>query len=237
MNDTGTKGKITRIVVGAYGENAWIAPCGSGLAAVVDPGDEAQRILDATEKMGLRLAAALFTHGHLDHIAAIPGLLAANPAMPLHMAAADAEWCFSMQNALPPYTPVLDVPKTLLPVADGDEIRVGDAVFHAIALPGHSPGGMGYLVGEVLFSGDTLFAASIGRTDFHGGDPAAMERSLLRLARLPPETLVLPGHGGPTTIGRECRSNPWLAPLLRAGESAKESESPNCQTSVGQLEL
>ena len=226
MNATETTAQIERLVVGAYDENAWLVPCGGGLAAVVDPGDEAHRIRTAAGEKGLRVAAALFTHGHLDHIAAIPGLLAADPNLPLHMSAADAAWCFTPRNALPPYTPVLHTPDTLLPVSDGDEIRVGDTVFHAIALPGHSPGGMGYLVGGVLFSGDTLFAASIGRTDFPGGDQKEMERSLLRLSRLPPQTLVLPGHGAPTTIGRECGANPWLAPLLRSrpsGETATDA--------------
>lgn len=208
---------ILRFETGAYRENAYAVFDGEGHATIVDPGEDAPRLVAALRDSGSELAAVLLTHGHLDHIAALPALLAAFPA-PVHVAAADAAWCFSARNAFFPYEPVLAPPEGLVEdVADGAEIRAGRLVFRVLATPGHSPGSACFLLDgpdgtpPTLFSGDTLFAGSIGRTDFEGGDDAAMSASLRRLAALPPETRVLPGHGPATTIAREAKSNPYLA--------------------------
>lgn len=207
---------IQRIVTGAYQENAYLVFDGAGKAAVVDPGEDAPQILAALRDAGAKLAAVLLTHGHLDHIAALPALLAAAPA-PVHVAAVDAAWCFTERNRLEPYAPVLSPPANLVEdLADGAEVRAGELVFRVLATPGHSPGSVCFLLEgapgapAVLFAGDTLFAGSIGRTDFEGGDDAAMAASLRRLAALPPETCVLPGHGPATTMARELRINPYL---------------------------
>ena len=207
---------IQRIVTGAYQENAYLVFDGAGKAAAVDPGADAPRILAALRDAGAELAAVLLSHGHLDHIAALPALLAAAPA-PVHVAAADADWCFTERNRLEPYAPVLSPPANLAEdLSEGAEVRAGGLVFRVLATPGHSPGSVCFLLGStpgipsVLFAGDTLFAGSIGRTDFEGGDDAAMAASLRRLASLPPETRVLPGHGPATTIARELRVNPYL---------------------------
>ncbi len=211
---------IQRIVTGAYQENAYLVFDGAGKAAVVDPGEDAPRILAALRDARAELAAVLLTHGHLDHIAALPALLAAAPA-PVHVAAADAAWCFTERNRLEPYAPVLSPPANLVEdLADGAEVRAGELVFRVLATPGHSPGSVCFLLEgapgapAVLFAGDTLFAGSIGRTDFEGGDDAAMAASLRRLAALPPETRVLPGHGPATTIARELRANPYLCSVV-----------------------
>lgn len=207
---------IQRIVTGAYQENAYLVFDGAGKAAVVDPGEDAPQILAALRDAGAKLAAVLLSHGHLDHIAALPALLAAAPA-PVYVAAADAVWCFTERNRLEPYAPVLSPPANLVEdLADGAEVRAGELVFRVLATPGHSPGSVCFLLEgapgapAVLFAGDTLFAGSIGRTDFEGGDDAAMAASLRRLAALPPETCVLPGHGPATTMARELRINPYL---------------------------
>ena len=207
---------IQRIVTGAYQENAYLVFDGAGKAAVVDPGEDAPRIFAALRNAGAELAAVLLTHGHLDHIAALPALLAAAPT-PVHVAPEDAAWCFTERNRLEPYAPVLSPPANLVEkLADGAEVRAGELVFRGLATPGHSPGSVCFLLGgpagspAALFAGDTLFAGSIGRTDFEGGDDAAMAASLRRLAALPPETCVLPGHGPATTMARELRINPYL---------------------------
>ena len=207
---------IQRIVTGAYQENAYLVFDGAGKAAVVDPGEDAPRILAALRDAGAELAAVLLTHGHLDHIAALPALLAAAPT-PVHVAPEDAAWCFTERNRLEPYAPVLSPPANLAEdLSEGAEVRAGGLVFRILATPGHSPGSVCFLLGgpagspAALFAGDTLFAGSIGRTDFEGGDDAAMAASLRRLASLPPETRVLPGHGPATTIARELRVNPYL---------------------------
>ena len=213
---------IQRIVTGAYQENAYLVFDGAGKAAVVDPGEDAPRILAALRNAGAELAAVLLTHGHLDHIAALPALLAAAPA-PVHVAAEDATWCFTERNCLEPYAPVLSPPANLAEdLADGAEVRAGALVFRVLAMPGHSPGSVCFLLEgapgapAVLFAGDTLFAGSIGRTDFEGGDDAAMAASLRRLAALPAETRVLPGHGPATTMARELRINPYLLSAVSA---------------------
>ena len=213
---------IQRIVTGAYQENAYLVFDGAGKAAAVDPGEDAPRILAALRNAGAELAAVLLTHGHLDHIAALPALLAAAPA-PVHVAAEDTAWCFTERNRLEPYAPVLSPPANLVEdLADGAEVRAGELVFRVLATPGHSPGSVCFLLEgapgapAALFAGDTLFAGSIGRTDFEGGDDAAMAASLRRLAALPPETCVLPGHGPATTMARELRINPYLLSAVSA---------------------
>ena len=212
---------IQCIETGAYRENAYLVGVGGGCAVVVDPGADAPRILAALRAADATLAAVLLTHGHLDHISALPELLAAAPA-PVRIAAADAAWCFTERNSLFPYEPVLAPPATLAAdLADGAELRFREAVFRVLATPGHSPGSVCFLLEGTadapgdLFAGDTLFAGSIGRTDFEGGDDAAMAASLRRLAALPPETRVLPGHGPATTVGRERATNPYLIAASR----------------------
>ena len=211
---------IARLVTGAFEENCYLAVAPDGSAAVVDPGADAPSVLAALRGAGATLRCILLTHGHLDHLSALPALLAAAPGTPVRLAAADAAWCFTRANAFPPYDPVLEPPASLLPVADGDEVAVGETRFRVLATPGHSPGCVCYFAEAdgarppVLFSGDTLFRASIGRTDFPGSSWEDMEASLRRLAALPPETRVLPGHGDPTTVAAERELNPFLAPLL-----------------------
>ncbi len=207
---------ILRIVTGAYQANAYLVNTGDGNAVLIDPGDEGGRLLDAVRDAGCTLAAVLLTHGHLDHLAALPDLLAAAP-VPVHVAPDDAVWCFTERNALYPYRTVTEPPATLrTDLTDGTTLSFGTVSFRVLATPGHSPGCVCLLAEgpegnpPALFSGDTLFAGSIGRTDFEGSDERAMAASLRRLAALDPALRVLPGHGPATTIGRELATNPWL---------------------------
>lgn len=213
--------QVKRIENGAFRENAWLAFCGGGgEAVVVDPGDEAPRIVEAARAAGADIREILLTHGHVDHLSALPGVLRAFPRAVVRIAPADAAWCFTQAGEMPPYSvPPPPAPEALRPVAEGDGFPVGPVRFRVLATPGHSPGGVCYLALDAgdpeaapltLFSGDTLFAGTIGRTDFPGSDPEAMGRSLARLASLPPSTRVYPGHGPATTLSRELATNPWL---------------------------
>ena len=182
----------------------------NGKAWIVDPGQEPGRIIDLLAKKGLEPAAILLTHGHFDHISGIPGLLEKFPDLPVYLHEKDVPMFGHPLNQLPPeYPPVegLGGSRSLrgLRSLKGLEVEV-------IETPGHTPGGVCYYFpkDKLLLSGDTLFAGSVGRTDLPGGDMATLMDSLKKLAALPDDTLVIPGHGMHTRIALEKSGNPFL---------------------------
>lgn len=207
---------VRGLALGELETNCWIVADGlGGPAIVIDPADGVTAILEAVGDMDV--AAIVLTHKHFDHIGAVRDLIAATDA-PLMIHVADAEdlgdpsttggaiYGF-MQTAPPP-------DRTL---ADGDVIEVGHLRLTVLHTPGHTPGGICLFAEDPaggpahLFAGDTLFAGSVGRTDFPGGDARALSTSIARkLVMLPAETLVHPGHGPDTTIARERRLNPFF---------------------------
>lgn len=196
--------------------NCYVVMCpATREAMVVDPGAEAERILDAIRQMGARVTRVVHTHGHFDHIGATEVLLAGLPErVPVAAHPADAYLYTPQARAMGKLIgyPVPEQP--VMPgeeLRDGGELRVGDLRFEVIATPGHTPGSVSLRVGNLLLSGDTLFRRGIGRTDLEGGDEDAIYESILtRLYPLPEATRVLPGHGPPTTIGEERRGNPFV---------------------------
>ena len=180
---------------------------------IVDPGADAGRLCRFLAGKGLTPALVALTHAHFDHIGAIADLVSRWPSLPVHLAPADETIAFHPQNAWPPYYPPTSRPATLaLDLVDGTTISAGGLVARVIATPGHTPGGicLHFEAEHLLLTGDTLFAGSCGRTDFPGGSMQTLAASLKRLATLPPETDVIPGHGASTTIARELASNPFL---------------------------
>jgi len=186
-------------------------------AAVIDPGGDAELIVSQVRYRKLVPRLILVTHGHIDHVQATAALKAAFPDAQLCIGEADADMLADAGAALAnliglPFEPC--PPDRLL--ADGDTLPLGSETLQVIHTPGHTPGGVCFLVrreGEpgVLFSGDTLFAGGIGRTDFPGGSYVGLLDSIQqRLFALPDDTVVYPGHGDPTTIGEERRTNPFL---------------------------
>ena len=149
------------------------------------------------------LEAILLTHAHFDHIGALKNLRAATNAR-VYIGEADKDDPSRMCHDLLTYTDTY---------RDGDFVTAGGLRFQVLATPGHTPGSVCLLCENVLFSGDTLFAGSYGRTDFLGGSSRDMAASLKRLSKLPPETRVLPGHGASSTIEEELRTNPYLRGL------------------------
>ncbi len=200
------------IPVGPYEANCIVIDDGAGNAWIVDPGDEAEVITAHLSRKSLAPRRILLTHGHLDHISALGDLLAAWPGLPVMIHAADAEWCFTDErNRLPYYGNPPARPASLAFCAEGDAIADGGLSAAILHTPGHSPGSVCVRVADgPLISGDTLFARSIGRTDFPGGSAAEMAKSLRRLSKLESGLTVIPGHGPATTIGDEIKWNPFL---------------------------
>lgn len=174
---------------------------------IVDPGADAEDVVAVCEGCGLRPVLIALTHGHFDHVGAIPGLLEKWPGLPVHIAPGDVELAFSRANAwMPYYRPVTRPESLVADLVDGAELAAGGLSAKIVATPGHTPGGvcLHFATEKLLLTGDTLFAGSYGRTDFPGGSMQELSASLRRLAAFPPETEVVPGHGSATTIGNEC---------------------------------
>ncbi len=189
---------------------------GSGEALVIDPGDEIEQILAIVARHGLRVTGIVVTHAHIDHIGGAQKLKAATGA-PLYLNPDDlglyehldmqALW-LGIQT---PQRGEIDVP-----AEEGDRLRVGVTNFEILHTPGHTPGSISLWIPaeNKLVSGDTLFSDSIGRTDLPGGDPRQILRSIRdKYFPLPDETLVIPGHGPITTLGREKEFNYFLQGL------------------------
>lgn len=178
---------------------------------VIDPGGHAEEILAAIAAEGVKVHYIVNTHGHGDHIGANQQLRAATGA-PLVIHPADREMLESGYKNLSIYfgTPVISPPADRH-VQDGDTLPVGKLTCKILHTPGHTQGSICLACGDALFSGDTLFAESIGRTDLPGGDFQTLLRSIKeKLFTLPADTKVYPGHGPFTTIGEEAKNNPYV---------------------------
>lgn len=204
--------EVERLVVGPIAANCYLVRCSeAGDALVIDPGAEGETILQKAKEKSLCIRYIVNTHGHGDHIGANGSLHAATGA-PILIHAADAPLLTSAMKNLSAWLSggVVSPPADRL-LADGDEIECGAVVFKVLETPGHTPGGISLQAPGVVFTGDTLFQGSVGRTDFPGGSAAVLLNSIrTKLLVLPDDTLVYPGHGGATTIGREKAANPFL---------------------------
>lgn len=191
--------KIIAIPLGSYQTNCYILAEGDR-CLVIDPGDEPQKVLTFLEKQGLTLEAILLTHGHFDHVGAVK-TLAAETDCRVYLCQEELALPGAMTAGPLFYT---DFYK------EGDRLTLAGLSFEVLHTPGHTPGSVCLRFDEHLFSGDTLFAGSCGRTDFPGSSPRDMVCSLSRLAKLEDHLRVYPGHGSSTTIGEEKRYNPYL---------------------------
>lgn len=203
---------LKMLVVGPIQANCYILGCErTKEAAVVDPGDDVDEILMTLSREKLRCVCIINTHGHFDHSGANKRLKEVTQAQ-LFLHEADAPmvtnqaesgrmWGMNVENS----------PPADRYVKEGDAITFGDISLKVLHTPGHSPGGISLVTGKRVFVGDTLFAGSIGRTDFPGGDYDGLLRSVReKIFTLGDDAVIYPGHGPETTVGRERRTNPFF---------------------------
>jgi len=210
---------VRAFTVGPVAENCFIARLDDAdRALIVDPGEEPERLLNATEELGVSVDAVLVTHCHFDHIGAVAPVARATGA-PVYCPAIEVSVLADIMSWVPmpgigPYESY-DADET---VAGGERLTLAGLDIDVLFTPGHSPGHVTYAIPDhgALFSGDVLFKGSVGRTDLPGGDwPTLLESIQTLVDGYPPETTVYPGHMGMTTLGAERSSNGFLAELAR----------------------
>ena len=170
------------------------------VCALIDPGDDAARVEKLVKQSGCALRYILLTHGHFDHVGGVKEI-AAETGCDVYLCADELTMPPQMTAGPLYYTKTYD---------EGDTLHLAGLTISVIRTPGHTPGSVCLLIDDAMFSGDTLFAGSCGRTDFPGGSDAAMRASLRRLAGLSTDHRVYPGHGMDTTLAEEKRYNPYL---------------------------
>ena len=204
--------KVERFVLGPLGTNTYIAadPV-SGEAVIVDPAGDDKRFINRVKFLGVKVNYILLTHCHFDHISAV-SLIKEITGAKICIHSLDSEGCAGSVNSLCGIFGVSGVsyfnPDLLL--SDGDIIRFGDSELRVLHTPGHSRGSCCFVGERVVFSGDTLFKESYGRTDFPGGNICELKASVSRLLDLPEDMAVCPGHDECTTLEHERRFNPLL---------------------------
>lgn len=202
---------IRSLTVGPLQENCHIViDDATSHAVLVDPGDEADRILAEVATAGVTVDAIWLTHAHFDHLGAVAAIKRVHD-VPVHLHPLDAPLYERADVSARTWGLTVEAPPPVdVDLADGDRLRVGTLEFTVMHTPGHAPGHVVFHNNGVVLAGDLLFAGSIGRTDLPLSNPAHMSASLDRVSALPDALVVYPGHGPDTTIGTELRTNPFL---------------------------
>ena len=203
--------KVSVMQVGPIGTNCYfLQDEESGLMAIIDPGDDWERILHQVKKAEGEVKYILLTHGHYDHTTAVPELVKALPGVQVYIHQADANGAGSQ------LFPLAAQVKDLNNYDEGDTLSLGSLTIEVLHTPGHSKGSVTLKVGDVLFTGDTLFCGSCGRTDLRGGSYEEIMASLKRLGELEGDFHVCPGHDRTSTLERERKYNPFLLEAMGA---------------------
>ena len=201
--------KVKILQVGPIGTNCYLLmEEAEKVLAIIDPGDEAKRIEQVVFETGCKVKYILLTHGHYDHTTAVPELHKAYPDAEIYIHAADANGAGSQ------LFPLAGQVSGLKHYTEGDTLELGGHIINVIHTPGHSPGSVVLHTEDVLFTGDTLFAGSCGRTDLPGGSYKQIMQSLKRLGQLEGDFHVCPGHDRPSTLEQERQTNFFLAEAM-----------------------
>ncbi len=203
--------KIKVMPLGMIGTNCYIFwEEGDNRCGIVDPGDNGEQVAAYLQGQGLEPQAILLTHSHFDHILGIPGLREHWPELPIYCHSADVDNTQKTVRMFGSTFPAVSSFGNIRCYQQGDKVTVGPITLEVLETPGHTPGSVTLKGENVLFTGDTLFRGSIGRTDLEGGSYEQIMNSLRKLAALPGDYQVCPGHEGMTTLDEERRSNYYL---------------------------
>lgn len=202
-----------QFVLGMFETNCYLVTGKEpGACILIDPADDAGKLISYMEQKRLVPKAVLLTHGHYDHFLAVPGLQKRWPSLPVYCHPLDCPKELE-EHDMGMVFPTVTAFANVRSLEEGQELNLAGLTFHVLHTPGHTPGSVTFQAENVLFTGDTLFCGSIGRTDFAGGNMKQMKESLRRLAAIPGDYLVYPGHEGLTKLDKERKTNPYLAYL------------------------
>ncbi len=214
---------IHRLTVGKLAANCYLVADARKNAIIIDPGASPECIRQYLADQGLRVLAYVLTHSHLDHISALDELVEAVPA-DVAMHPEENDWAFCEKNAWLPWYPRTREIAIMRPLRHQQTFADGGLRYTVLHTPGHSPGSvcLWFPQEKIVFTGDTLFAGTVGRTDLHRSSTASLMRSLGVFLMMPPETAIYAGHGAPTTIAAELKSNPYMQDIPNPPKDKQE---------------
>jgi len=204
---------VTTIPVGMLGTNCYLLTSKSGNCIVIDPGAQPDKLIQVIEQRELKPKYILLTHGHYDHIGGVKKLMQRYPEIEMYISEGDAEVLTdpaksnAVSRGMAPEDAYFDEVST---AKEGDTFTLDELTVGVLETPGHTKGGLTFVCGELMFTGDTLFRGDVGRTDLYGGSYQVLKQSLAKLCAQPGDYTVYPGHGDSSTLEYERKFNRYI---------------------------